>query len=288
MSKILELRNKRNTLWEQTKAFLEQHRGENGLVASDAVEQYNKMAQEVKDLGAEIERLEQQAQIDAQLAAPTSTPVHGNPKASAPKDKDARPTATAEYSDAFWNMIRARGSYGEIHNALSIGQDSEGGYTVPDEFEKKLVQALEDNNLFRGLATVIRTSSGTRKIPIAQDNGEASWIDEGEEIPESDTTFSQTMLSAYKLGTMIKISNELLNDSAFDLATYIAQRFGVRMGNAEERAFITGDGVGKPLGLLDDACAQVSVTAAAVDKVTFDEIFKLYYSLRAPYRKNPK
>ena len=286
MSKILELRNKRNTLWEQTKNFLEQHRGENGLVASDAVEQYNKMAQEVKDLGAEIERLEQQAQIDAQLAAPTSTPVHGNPKASAPKDKDARPTATAEYSDAFWNMIRARGSYGEIHNALSIGQDSEGGYTVPDEFEKKLVQALEDNNLFRGLATVIRTSSGTRKIPIAQDNGEASWIDEGEEIPESDTTFSQTMLSAYKLGTMIKISNELLNDSAFDLATYIAQRFGVRMGNAEERAFITGDGVGKPLGLLaETGGAKVGVTAAQKDAVTFDEIFKLYYALKAPYRK---
>ena len=68
MSKILELRNKRNTLWEQTKNFLEQHRGENGLVASDAVEQYNKMAQEVKDLGAEIERLEQQAQIDALTA----------------------------------------------------------------------------------------------------------------------------------------------------------------------------------------------------------------------------
>lgn len=55
MSKILELRSRRNTLWEQTKAFLEQHRGENGLVAADAVEQYNKMAQEVKDLGAEIE-----------------------------------------------------------------------------------------------------------------------------------------------------------------------------------------------------------------------------------------
>ena len=64
---------------------------------------------------------------------------------------------------------------------------------MPDEFEKKLVQALEDNNLFRGLATVIRTSSGTRKIPIAEDTGEASWIDEGEEIPESDTTFSQTI-----------------------------------------------------------------------------------------------
>ena len=66
MSKILELRSKRNALWEQTKAFLEKNRGENGLVAPEAVEQYNKMAQEVKDLGAEIERLEQQAQLDAQ------------------------------------------------------------------------------------------------------------------------------------------------------------------------------------------------------------------------------
>ena len=141
-------------------------------------------------------------------------------------------------------MIRNRGHYGEVRNALSVGEDTEGGFTVPDEFEK-LVEALEENNIFRGMATVIRTSSGTRKIPIAEDTGEASWIDEGEEIPESDTTFGQTMLSAYKLGTMIKISNELLNDSAFDLATYIARRFGVRMGNAEERAFITGDGVGK-------------------------------------------
>ena len=116
--------------------------------------------------------------------------------------------------------------------------------------------------------------------------GEASWIDEGEEIPESDTTFGQTMLSAYKLGTMIKISNELLNDSAFDLATYIARRFGVRMGNAEERAFITGDGVGKPLGLLaETGGAKVGVTAAQKDAVSFDEIFKLYYALKAPYRK---
>ena len=284
MNKILELRSKRNTLWEQTKAFLEEHRGENGLVASDAVEQYDRMAQEVKDLGAEIERLEQQAQVDAQLAAPTSRPVSGKPMIVT-EERAATKTGTKEYTEAFWNMIRNRGNYGEVHNALSVGEDSEGGFTVPDEFERKLVEALEGNNIFRGMATVIRTSSGTRKIPIAEDTGEASWIDEGEEIPESDTTFGQTMLSAYKLGTMIKISNELLNDSAFDLASYIARRFGVRMGNAEERAFITGDGVGKPLGLLDDAGAKVGVTAAKTTAISFDEVFQLYYALKAPYRK---
>lgn len=184
------------------------------------------------------------------------------------------------------SIINAYAAKSGLTHALSVGEDSEGGFTVPDEFEKKLVEALEENNIFRGMATVIRTSSGTRKIPIAEDTGEASWIDEGEEIPESDTTFGQTMLSAYKLGTMIKISNELLNDSAFDLATYIARRFGVRMGNAEERAFITGDGVGKPLGLLAEAGgAKVGVTAAQKDAVSFDEIFKLYYALKAPYRK---
>ena len=102
---------------------------------------------------------EQQAQIEAQLSAPTSSPVHTDPKNGA--KKDVKPTATAEYADNFWNMIRNRGHYGEVRNALSVGEDTEGGFTVPDEFEKKLVEALEENNIFRGLATVIRTSSGT-------------------------------------------------------------------------------------------------------------------------------
>jgi HK97 family phage major capsid protein len=184
-------------------------------------------------------------------------------------------------------MIRNQGDQFAVRNALSVGEDTEGGYTVPDEFERKLIQALEENNIFRQLATVIRTNSGTRKIPIANDTMEAQWIDEGEEIPETNTKFGQTTLSAYKLGTMIKISNELLHDSAFDLASYIAARFGVCMGNAEERAFFTGDGDKKPLGILADVGgAELGVTAEAEDLVTFDEIFDLYYSLKSPYRRS--
>ena len=130
------------------------------------------MAQEVKDLGAEIERLEQQAQIEAQLSAPTSSPVHADPKSGA--KKDVKPTATAEYAANFWNMIRNRGHYGEVRNALSVGEDTEGGFTVPDEFEKKLVEALEENNIFRGMATVIRTSSGTRKCAMTRSKAQSS------------------------------------------------------------------------------------------------------------------
>ena len=282
-SMIVSLRTKRNTLWEQTKNFLEEHRDENGLVAAEFVDQYDRMADEVAKLGKEIERLERQMEIDAKLAQPTSTPVKNSPMAV--RTDDVKPTATDEYNHAFWDMMRGDGHIMEVRNALSVGKDDEGGYTVPSEFERRLIQGLEENNIFRQMSHVIRTSSGTRKIPIANDTMEASWIDEGEEIPETTTKFAQTTLSAYKMGAMIRVSNELLNDSAFDIAAYIADRFGKAMGRAEEKAFIVGTGDKQPTGLLNDTVgAETGATAASATAVTFDDIFKLYYSLKSPYR----
>ena len=185
MSKIIELRNKRNTLWEQTKAFLEEHRDSNGLVAADAVEQYNKMAADVKALGDEITRLEDQMEMDAKLSAPTSAPVHADPKADS--RKPSRPTATDAYNKAFWDMMRGNNSL-EVRDALSVGVNENGGFTVPDEFERQLIQGLEENNIFRTLAHTIHTNSGTRTIPIATDSGSASWIEEG--ATERNTTQS--------------------------------------------------------------------------------------------------
>ena len=290
MSKIIELRNKRNTLWEQTKAFLEEHRDQNGLVAADAVEQYNKMAADVKALGDEITRLEDQMEMDARLSAPTSAPVHVDPKADA--RKAVRPTATEAYNRAFWDMMRGNNSL-EVRDALSVGVNENGGFTVPDEFERQLIQGLEENNIFRTLAHTIHTNSGTRTIPLATDSGSASWIEEGAAIQESDMSFAQETLSAYKLGCMIKVSNELLNDSAFNIAAHIAQRFGVRFGNAEEDAFINGTGPSanpqvtpsQPTGILTSLTASAgNITEDAVT-VHFDNIYKLYYSLKSPYRR---
>ena len=291
MSKIIELRNKRNTLWEQTKAFLEDHRDDNGLVEASAVEQYNKMAADVKALGDEIQRLEDQMEMDAKLAKATSAPVHTDPRIG--QRKNTRATATEEYNKAFWDMMRGNTSL-EVRDALSVGVDQNGGFTVPDEFERQLVQALEENNIFRSLAKTIRTNSGTRTIQIATDSGSASWIEEGAAIQESDMSFSQETLSAYKLGCMIKVSNELLNDSAFDIAAHIAHRFGVRFGNAEEDAFINGTGPSanpqttpsQPTGILTSLTPTAGNTTANAQTVHFDNIYKLYYSLKSPYRRN--
>ena len=174
-----------------------------------------------------------------------------------------------------------------MKNALQEGVDSEGGYLVPDEFEHTLVQALEQENIVREHAHVFTTSSGNHKIPVVTSKGTASWIDEEGAIPESDDVFGQQMIGAHKVGTLIKVSEELLNDSAFDLEGYFASEFARRIGNKEEDAFFNGDGVGKPLGILAaTGGAQVGVTAASATAVTADEIIDLFYSLEAPYRKN--
>ena len=287
MSTILELRAKRARLWEQTKSYLEDHRGENGLVAADAVETYDKMVAEVQAMGVEIERMENQMTMDAELSKPTSEPVRNEFK---PVVGNVKPTATDAYNKAFWQMIRGNVTP-DVRNALSVGTDAKGGYTVPDEFERQLIQALEETNIFRQMAHVIRTDSGTHAIPIASDSGSAVWVDEGGEITDADPAFSQEALKAFKMGTLIKVSNELLNDSAFDIAAYIAERIGKRFGNAEENAFFNGTGESstpgtpsQPTGILTSLSGDV--TTDAYTSIDFDDVFALYYKLAEPYRRN--
>lgn len=284
MNKILELREKRAKAWETAKNFLDSRRDKSGLVSKEDNATYEKMEAEVIDLGKEIDRLERQAVIDLELSKAINTPIKEKPHVAEKELKAGK--ASNEYRNAFWQVMRSKAGF-EVKNALQVGTDSEGGYLVPDEFEHTLVQALEEENIFRGLATTIQTSSGDRKIPVVATKGEASWVDEEGTIPESDDAFGQVSIGAYKLATMIKVSEELLNDSVFDLENYIAVEFGRRIGNKEEEAFFIGDGVGKPTGVLDaTGGGQLGSTTSGATSISFDEIMDLFYSLKSPYRKN--
>lgn len=286
MSTINEKRQRRAKVWEDTKKFLDSRRDERGMLSAEDTATYERMEQEIVDLGKEIERDERLEAIGRELSAPTSSPITERPAGAVDEKKKGR--ASDEYRRAFWNEMRTRHAMADpvIRDALQIGTDSEGGYLVPDEYERTLVEALLDENIFRGLASIIRTSSGDRKIPVAATKGTASWIDEEGAYPESDDSFSQITIGAYKLGTMIKVSDELLSDSVFDLEGYIAREFARRIGAKEEEAFFTGDGSGKPLGILAaSGGAETGVTAASETAITSDELIDLFYSLRAPYRK---
>ena len=172
----------------------------------------------------------------------------------------------------------------EAVNALQIGTDSEGGYLVPDEYENTLIEKLHDENIIRQYATVIKSSNGDKKIPVVAGYGEATWTDEEAAYTESDDSYGVITLGAHKLTSIIKVSEELLNDSAFDLEQYISKEFVRRMAAAEENAFINGTGTGRPTGILQTA--ETGKTTAAAAAITADEVIDLYHSLRSPYRKN--
>jgi HK97 family phage major capsid protein len=279
MSTILELREKRAKVWEKAKAFLDSKRDSENLISAEDSALYDKMEQEVINLGKEIDRLEKQSAIDSELSKSVNLPIFENPKVKLTRSDD-------DYKSAFWNAIRGKINY-EVKNSLNEGTDADGGYLVPDEFEKTLVQALEEENIFRRLAKIIKTSSGDRQIPIVTTKGTAAWVAEEALIPDSDDTFGQVLLSAHKVATGIKVSNELLNDSAFNLESYIATEFAGRIGDKEEEAFFSGDGSGKPTGILAaTGGAPIGVTAASQTAITLDDMIDLFFSLRSVYRKN--
>ena len=288
MKELMEMRDKRVQSWNAAKAFLESHRGEDGTLSAEDDAIFNKMMDDVDKLGREIARMEKMEAMDVEMSKATSKPLTSAPTTRM-EDEPVSKTGRGGngYAKNFWNAMRSKSVSHEVLNALQVGTDSEGGYLVPDEYERTLIEALEDQNIFRQLAHVIHTSSGDRKIPVVASKGTASWIDEEAQYPESDDAFGQVSIGAYKLATMIKISEELLNDSVFDMPAYIAKEFARRIGAAEEEAFFTGNGTGKPLGILAaTGGAETGVTAATADKITMDEVIDLFYSLRAPYRRN--
>ena len=271
---INELRTKRASLWEETKKFLAEHTDKDGKMAAADAEAYEKMEADIAEMGKTIDRLEKQAEMDKKLAMPTSKPLVGTP--GKPEKKG---TASDEYRKAMFTAIRTK--FRDVSNVLQEGIDEAGGYLVPDEYDRRLIDVLDEENVLRGLATTIRTS-GERKINIAATKPAALWVEEGGALTFGDATFDQKLLDAHKLHVAIKITEELLADNAFQLEDYIIAQFGKAIANAEEDAFLNGDGEGKPTGLFADA--QVGVTIGTVE-IEADDVIDLIYKLKRPYRK---
>lgn len=284
MTKIMDLMEKRAKTWNAAKQFLDTHADANGNVSAEDAATYDKMEKEVTDLTHNIDRLQKQEQIDRMLSQPTSAPLTMKPGAKDEPDKTG--ISSKAYRTAFWDNIRKRNWY-DVQNVLEVGTDANGGYLVPGEYEKQLVQALNEENFFRSLAHVIQTQTGTHTIPVVSSHGTAAWMDENGLYPESDEKFEQVSLDAYKLGTSIKVSEELMNDSVFDLEGYISDEFARRIGEAEEEAFLTGDGHKKPEGVFTKVAATADATTEIANtSITFDAIMDVFYSLRSVYRNH--
>ena len=281
MKKVLEMREKRAKAWDAAKAFLDA-RAKDGVLSAEDNATYEKMVADVDAMARQIAIEEDRVARDAAMAQPTSAPLTGKPTDG--NAKPTRPRATDEYREDFGRAMRGKQP---LHNVLSEGVDADGGFLVPEEFETQIVTGLEEANIIRSLAKVI-TTQAERKIPIATSHSDSQWTAENAAYVESNPTFGQKQIDAFKLTDLVRVSTELLQDSAFDLEAYIAAEFARAFGIAEELAFCTGNGTNQPTGIFTANGGEVGVTATSATAITVGELISLIYSLKAPYRKNAK
>ena len=281
---ITELIEKRNKSWNAAKAFVETKRDKDGILSEEDAKTYAEMEKRVKDISAEIDRMQAMEAMERELNKPTSTPITENPMNTRSEKPKKTGRASDEYKQAVLNALRS--NFRQVSNIMQEGVDADGGYLVPDEYDSRLITKLTEENVIRRLGHRLSTS-GDHKINIAASTPAAAWIEEGESLTFGDVTFDQIILDAHKLHVAVKVTEELLYDSMFDIENYLFDAFGKALANAEEDAFINGDGNGKPLGILAAAGgAQTGVTTASSTAITADEVINLVYSLKRPYRKN--
>jgi HK97 family phage major capsid protein len=278
---IIELREKRAKAWEATKAFLESHRTEKGTLTAEDDATYGRMMKDIDDLGKEIQRMERQEAMDKELAKPINSPITGKPGQGEDDEKMKPVRARKGYANDLLKAMRT--NFKQVSNLLQEGVDADGGYLVPEEYDKRIIDILNEENIMRKLGHGL-TTSGEHKINIAATKPAAAWIEEGGALSFGTATFSQILLDAHKLHVAIKITEELLYDNAFNLDSYIITEFGKALANAEEDAFLNGDGTGKPLGLFA-ATGGGDVAATLTAAIKSDDLLDLVYALKRPYRK---
>jgi HK97 family phage major capsid protein len=279
MKKVLEMREKRAKAWDAAKAFLDTRAKDDVLSAEDNAT-YDKMLADVDSMARQIALEEDRVARDTAMAQPTSSPITAKPNAQDGKPVHFR--ATAEYREDFLNLVRGKRP---VHNVMEEGTPSTGGYLVPIEFDKNLVKALKHENVIRSISKVI-TTAAPHRINIALTDVSADWVAESGVFTPSTPTFNQLSLDAYTLRAAALVSEELLQDSMFDLEDYLISNFALAFAAKEEQAFCIGTGEGQPTGIFTSKGGDVGITTAGATDIKADELIDLTYSLKDGYKKS--
>jgi HK97 family phage major capsid protein len=163
-----------------------------------------------------------------------------------------------------------------------------GGFTVPDEMMGPFEAAMLQWGGMRQVATILTTATGSDfPMPNANDTGQVGAIvGENVQVAEQDVTFTQLVLGSYKYSSkMIRVSVELLQDSAINLPAFLGEALGTRIGRITNTHFTVGTGTSQPRGIVT-AAANSGVTGGTPLKLTYPEIMTLKHSVDPAYRAN--
>ena len=277
---ITELKQLRAKLIKDMRNILDVATGEGRSLSASETEQYDKIEADVDGHTATVDRLENQARSESTIKD-TIAEARSTSRAMTKQER----AGSDEYRKAFDTYMRYGGNalVGEEARTLNEGTDSEGGYLTETILERRLVETLQDANIMRQISTVVNTTSD-RNISVVDTVGDAAWLGESGTYLPVDTEFSQTSLGAYKASTLMLISEELLQDSVFDLTSFVSQIFGRRLGELEESAMVDSSGSGRPTGATQGASSGSQL--ATLNTIVANDVIDFHYSLKRQYRRN--
>ncbi len=247
------------------------------------------------------ERLRQLADAEASDAAVRAAfdKVEQRQRVEVPRQNDRlRLTPEQTTSDQLRSFLRGDNGaprYMEIKapapvdfRTLSKLSGAAGGSVVPTNFYERIVaHMIETSAILQAGVTILNTNGGeTLQIPKTTSHSTAALTTEGGAIGVSDPGFGQATLGAFKYGTMIQVSRELLDDNGIDLEGYLSMQAGRALGNAFGAHAIVGTGTNQPRGIITDATVGVTGATAVGGTFTGDNLINLFYSVIAPYRNS--
>lgn len=269
MKRIIELRQKRAAIYEQVKSLLGKAEVEKRSLDTNEQESVARMESEMESLRATYEAEERAEQVERELAA---APGQQQRTGEQRTGRDSE-----EYRAALWAYLRD----GERRGDLNVGTDSAGGYLAPTGFEAQVLTALTQANVMRQLATV-RTYDRDVDIPVKSARATFAYIAEKGAYGEAQPTYGKLSLKAYKFGGVVKVSEELMNDSIVNVEAEVRDEIVYGMARLEESKFVAGTGSGEPTGFT--ASATTGVTTASATAITADEVLDLQHALGPQYR----
>lgn len=285
VSMIEDLRARRKGLLDEMRSIQSAAEAADRDLTAEEGQEFGRREADFDAISGRIDRLEKMEGLarDTQGENPALT-------VSVESDISSDPAEVREIERrAFEKVLRNKGDLSRLDRderaALQVGTDSEGGFTVPDAFERQIIESMREFGVIGALATrIVTADNGQVTIPAVATNSTAAWTAEEAAFTQSEGTFGQVVLNAYKVGVISKISDELITDSAFDLLSWLAKDHGEALGLKTGEAYAVGaaNATDKPRGLFNKA--TTGVTSAVNTGFTADELIDLQHSVIAPYR----
>lgn len=296
MANTIELRQKRARIIEQMREAVQKgDEARNAGEASKAAEYdatYEKSELEERDYSARIERHERLETLEKEAAGKHLEDLDrrvGAPSGDKGKEyREAYRTWFTNGADALTQEQRELLKEKRGTSTQVVGTTTLGGYSVPQGFLAEMEVAMKDYSGIFQAADIFRTASGNALLIPTEDDTttEANLVAEAASITVQDLTLGQKQMDAYKYATQMKLSWELMQDSAFDMDAETRRAFGPRFGRAINSSCTTGTGSAQPNGVV--TASALGKTAASATAITFNEIVDLLHSVDPAYRDSPK